>query len=522
MKTFLKVLLIVVCILVVGGGIYTWRQFTDKHPGYALDLQITSDTPGELKIGFGKTDITPVGFDTWTDKDGDARYTPNEGDSYQDLNNNGKFDAVWLAGFQQNRPATGVNDPLWARSMVIDDGATRLGICVIDMIGFGHDDVVTVRKRFQEPLELDYLIVASTHVHSSPDLMGLWGPNPYTSGIDKAYKEQVMQGIFRSLEEASLAVEPAYLKLAINESESLTLVGDSREPFVYDEGIRIMQVLSKQDDRTLGILLNWGNHPETFWSGNTEISSDFPHYWREYMENGIYLQDSLLHEGLGGIALFMNGALGGLMTTRPNHPIIHPYSGALIMEESAEKVDAQGLALAKITFKTMNEGMLEIRQGGIDLRAKTLELAMDNNLFRLAAWLGIFDRGFTRWGHIRSEVAAWTLGSASFVHVPGELYPEILNGGVESPTGADFGIEPVEVPSIRSQMPGRIRFFSGMANDMIGYIVPKSQWDEKPPFTYGRDRAPYGEVNSLGPNTAPTIHTAVLELLNELSEMKKP
>lgn len=522
MKKFLKVVLIAVSVLVVSGAVYTWRQFADKHPGYAVDLHISATTPAGFQVGFGKTDITPVGFDTWTDADGDARYKPKEGDSYHDLNNNGKFDAVWLAGFQQNRPATGVNDPLWARSMVIDDGATRLGICVIDMIGFGHDDVVTVRKRFQESLELDYLVVASTHVHSSPDLMGLWGPNPYTSGIDPAYKEQVIQGIFTSLEQASLGAEPAYLKLAINETESLTLVGDSREPFVYDEGIRIMQVLSKKDDRTLGTLLNWGNHPETFWSGNTEISSDFPHYWREYMENGIYYRDSLLHEGLGGVALFMNGALGGLMTTRPNHPIIHPYSDQLIMEESAEKVEAQGLALAKITFETMQAGMLEVRQGSISLRAKTLELAMDNNLFRLAAWIGIFDRGFTRWGHIRSEVAAWTLGPASFVHVPGELYPEILNGGVESPTGADFGIDPVEVPSIRSQMPGRIRFFSGMANDMIGYIVPKSQWDEKHPFTYERDRAPYGEVNSLGPNTAPTIHAAVLDLLQELAQSKKP
>jgi hypothetical protein len=520
MKSFLKIVLITVLFLVVAGGVYTWRQFADRHPGYEVDLLIPAGKPTTLKIGFGKTDITPTNFDTWTDVSGNARYQPKEGDTYQDLNGNGKFDAVWLAGFQQNRPATGVNDPLWARSMIIDDGQHRIGVCVIDMIGFGHDDVVTVRKRYQVALNLDYLVIASTHVHSSPDLMGLWGPNPYTSGIDQGYKEQVIKGIYTSLEQASQHAEPAYLKFAINETQSLPLVGDSREPFVYDEAIRIMQVLSLNDHRTLGTLLNWGNHPETFWSGNTKISSDFPHYWREYIEKGIYLGDSLIHEGLGGVALFMNGALGGLMTTRPNHPIFHPYTNELFMEENAEKVDVQGLALASFTFETMLSGMMEVRQASLGLRAKTIELAMDNNLFRLAAWIGIFDRGFTRWGHIRSEVAAWTLGPASFVHVPGELYPEILNGGIESPTGADFGIAPVEVPSIRSQMPGSVRFFSGMANDMIGYIIPKSQWDEKHPFTYERDRAPYGEINSLGPNTAPTIHGAVLDILQDLSESK--
>jgi hypothetical protein len=65
-------------------------------------------------------------------------------------------------------------------------------------------------------------------------------------------------------------------------------------------------------------------------------------------------------------------------------------------------------------------------------------------------------------------------------------------------------------------MSGQFRFFNGMSNDMIGYIVPKSQWDEKAPFTYGRESRPYGEINSLGPETAPVLHKLVLELLEDL------
>ena len=66
------------------------------------------------------------------------------------------------------------------------------------------------------------------------------------------------------------------------------------------------------------------------------------------------------------------------------------------------------------------------------------------------------------------------------------------------------------------QMKGEFNFVVGMANDMVGYIIPKSQWDEEAPFTYGRDSAPYGEVNSLGPETAPTIHEGLERLLEEL------
>ena len=52
----------------------------------------------------------------------------------------------------------------------------------------------------------------------------------------------------------------------------------------------------------------------------------------------------------------------------------------------------------------------------------------------------------------------------------------------------------------------------GLANDEIGYIIPKRQWDEKPPFCYGRKKAQYGESNSLGPETAPILCKVFQEL----------
>ena len=120
--------------------------------------------------------------------------------------------------------------------------------------------------------------------------------------------------------------------------------------------------------------------------------------------------------------------------------------------------------------------------------------------------LGVMKRGTTGWMNMKSELSVIKIGPVSMVTIPGELYPEILNGGIEAPAGQDFAIAPVEVPAIRDMMPGKYKFMFGLANDEIGYIIPKSQWDAKAPYTYGKDGAPYGEVNSLGPETAPTIH----------------
>jgi hypothetical protein len=193
--------------------------------------------------------------------------------------------------------------------------------------------------------------------------------------------------------------------------------------------------------------------------------------------------------------------------------------GQEFRKQSPEKMLAQGTALAKITLETLNDTIWKSEAiTTLSVRAKSIDLKMDNGLFHLAAFLGIFDRGFTSWKHIRSEVSAWTLGPATFVHVPGELYPEILHGGVESPEGADFGIDPVEVPALHAEIPGRYKFLGGLSNDMVGYIVPKSQWDAEPPFTYGYKNRPYGEINSLGPETAPKIHSEVLKILRELKQ----
>ena len=67
-------------------------------------------------------------------------------------------------------------------------------------------------------------------------------------------------------------------------------------------------------------------------------------------------------------------------------------------------------------------------------------------------------------------------------------------------------------------MPGRYRFVLGLAGDAVGYIIPKSEWDDEAPWIYGSSRETYGEIVSLGPDTAPRLHSAILELLDGWQE----
>ena len=91
-----------------------------------------------------------------------------------------------------------------------------------------------------------------------------------------------------------------------------------------------------------------------------------------------------------------------------------------------------------------------------------------------------------------------------------------LPGGIESPAGADYPGPPVEVPPLRSQMKGKLNMMIGLANDEIGYIIPRTQWDAEKPYAYGRTSAPqYGEQNSPGPEVALAIHREATALLKE-------
>jgi len=56
------------------------------------------------------------------------------------------------------------------------------------------------------------------------------------------------------------------------------------------------------------------------------------------------------------------------------------------------------------------------------------------------------------------------------------------------------------------------RMLIGLADDEIGYIIPKAEWDEKPPYLQNAPKAWYGEENSVGPDAAARIAAAIQDL----------
>lgn len=262
MKKFFKIAGSVFLIIILALLLFFIRNLKDRYPDYRADIKIINRNLSELKAGFAAMKITPEVPDRWTDADNNAEYDPKAGDTFTDGNGNGRFDPVWIAGFGNKRAANGVHDDLWARTIVFDDGRTRIAIVALDVIGFMNDDVIDVRMQIPAGTGVTYTIVTSTHSHEGPDLLGLWGKTPFRSGVDKDYLEYVKRQIVKSVENAVAGIRPARLEVSEDLTGALHMIKDTRDPQVFDAGLRLIRAVDTESGKTLGSLISWGNHPE--------------------------------------------------------------------------------------------------------------------------------------------------------------------------------------------------------------------------------------------------------------------
>ncbi|MFT6809493.1 MAG: hypothetical protein ACJA01_002730 [Saprospiraceae bacterium] len=513
-----KYVLVIITVILVGILVWAYYNIRDRHNGYEVNISIEALNQNAIyKIGFGKEKITPEIIDTWIDIDGNAKYQEDKGDTYVDVNKNSKFDPVWIAGFSNNKPANGVHDDVWARAVIIDDGVTRIAMVSLDAIGYMYKDVVDIRKMIPEELGIDYTLIAATHTHESNDLIGMWGPDILHSGVDDQQMIYVKKQTIKAIRDAVSNMQLSKILFAedLSGRDSL-LIKDTRKPIVKATGIHVMHVLHAENNATLGTIVNWANHPETLWSKNLLISSDFPHYIRESIEKGIVYEGDTILQASGGISIFFNGAVGGLMAPHPSLPFNDPIRDEVFKEPSFEKTRTLGEQIAMLGMSAIASSDTLERMPSMDLEARSILLPLKNRNFRIASAIGLIERGMPKIFQTRTEVAAFNIGHATFLSIPGEMYPEIIYGGIESPPGQDIEIGPVEIPPLEERIPRKYKFYLGLANDEIGYIIPKSEWDAEAPWLYLDEGDTYGEENSMGPETAPILHAHFIDLLDKI------
>jgi hypothetical protein len=454
-------------------------------------------------------------------------------------------DPIFIAGFGDNRPATGYNDRLWARGLVVDGQGGRIAIVALDLVGYLNHEIQTIRGLIDPGLGIDYLVVHSTHQHEGPDTLGIWGPDPLTSGTDPAYLDFVNQSVADCVTEAAANLQPARIKFATTNSSGLSLGFDVEDDgFGVADGkvlvdddllapdtagrivnprLSVMQVTSRAPPSdVIATLVNFASHPESLGSNNTLISSDFPHYAREAIE-----------ASQGGTAIWVSGDLGVLQGPL-DIDVLDPVTQALATRRTFRWAQVHGEQLAERALSAIPK-----RPGSprafIDFDfTYPVPVRLDNPYSRFFIALGVLPSD----GLFTNGVPDDSVGFP--FPPPFDSIPQALGEDLHTEVGgfrindASFAVVPTELdPQIgelyRDRMVGAAHtFIIGLGNDALGYQLPAPKWDDSchscAPFILGGvpqfcplfPNIDCNTVfqNNIGADVDPAISTAISTLLD--------
>lgn len=358
------------------------------------------------------------------------------------------------------RRSSGVHDDIHARALVLDDGEETLALVAVDLMAYYHHDVLAVRERVRQTTGRDdlHVMVAAIHNHSGPDTYGIYG------GVPQSYRDFTYGRCASAVAQALDDLRPARVGFAATELPGVA--GNIRvpdDPTMVDPEVSVLCVVGK-DGKTIATVSNFALHADYLYRDNTLISSDFPAYFYERVE-----------EEAGGVALYFNGAQGDVY---PLATIADPQ-GEQGLRTFAEAEKA-GLALARVTLDALPEGESLTDEAPITVKATTVLVPVENRTLRILNKLRIIKREEFN-AHAQSEVMTVRIGEGHFVMLPGQAF-------------YDIGLK------LKQKMGGSCKFIIGQGNDEISYIVPPWRWEKE---------VGYEESVSLGPETWSTIEKAI-------------
>ncbi len=124
---------------------------------------------------------------------------------------------VPLAGYAARfgQVSDGVHDPVKARALVLDDGATKLALVSLDLVGVTKEAKVAVIDRVaRRGFTSATVMLTATHTHAGPGALATVPLfRPMTGPFDRALFDEVVAKIARAIERADDALAPATLRL---------------------------------------------------------------------------------------------------------------------------------------------------------------------------------------------------------------------------------------------------------------------------------------------------------------------
>lgn len=359
---------------------------------------------------------------------------------------------------------------LFVRALVMENNGHRVAMVGIDNLGWPAF-LGDKSRALIERIPAENILIGVTHTHSAPDAYGF--PNEKGEVLaDSIYLSWCVQQIADAVNEALDKVEPAALKIAIGEAKG-QIAYNYYAPQLYDPRCGVIQAVAtsgQNEGKVISTLVNYAIHPEVIGSNRGILSPDMCGPLYERIESQV-----------GGMAIFMNGALGGMVTAdnrRPDGKEANDWNECIRI----------GHLLADQALAIVEKAELQ-NNPALYCASKVIELPIDSELMRMLIDHSPMKLNLSDEYTIKTTINLVNIGSAQILTIPGEALPNIGY-------------------YLKRNMHTKDPFLFGLTNDAFGYIITKEDYNSF-------KRYEYITRTSLGEMTGEIFIQEALQLIQE-------
>ncbi|OOG78691.1 hypothetical protein [Algoriphagus sp. A40] len=373
-------------------------------------------------------------------------------------------------GIGTPRPSTVKNGDLWVRAMVMENNGTRVAFVGIDNLGWPAA-LGDKSRALIKGIPAENILIGATHTHSGPDAYGF--PNEKGEvNADFEYLNWCVQQIADAVNEAVANLEAAELKTAVGEAKG-KIAYNYYAPELYDPRCGVIQAFGtagKNKGKVIATLVNYAIHPEVIGNGRGITSPDVcgPLYDR-------------IESQVGGIAIFVNGAQGGMITADNRVSEGKEASdyeeckriGNLLADQALEIVSS---AVPQTNPLIQNTSM----QADFSVDSPILQYILQKSPHKYKVKAGNI---------VTTQMNLVNVGTAQILTIPGEALPNL-------------GFY------LKRKMHTNQAFLFGLTNDAFGYILTEEDFNSF-------KRYEYVTRTSLGEKTGPALVEHSMKLIEK-------
>jgi hypothetical protein len=360
---------------------------------------------------------------------------------------------------------------LYARALVLEKGEVRIAIVNVDNLGWSS--ALGDRSRaLIRGVPAENILIGATHTHSAPDAYGFPDENG-KSLADLAYLDWCVKRIADAVNDAVARLEPVSLKIAVGEAKGKIAYNYYAEQ-LYDPRCGVIQAIAgsgKNKGKPVATLVNYAIHPEVLGAGQGILSPDLcgPLYDR-------------IEQRTGGVAIFMNGAQGGMVTAdvrRENGKEANTWEECIRI----------GNLLADEALRIIETATVQ-KDPPLFCASRQIEFPVESEMMRYILKNSPIKMPMAKENTVATRLNYLEIGTAKVLTIPGEALPNI-GFYVKRNMGTDHA------------------FLFGLTNDAFGYMLTKVDFNSF-------KRYDYVSRTSLGEMTGEIYIDEVLKWLQEI------